>query len=135
MTQHQSFWVALAIRGPFRPSRMANVVIRSNWRDTQAVTTRPQISHMERGESTIEFSLRAGSLPELCVTLRRLSLGWVAHVAGVGAGPGVGRTARQALTAALLPLGDEQTRVVLADIGLLAPSVAVREMDRAVHSA
>ena len=85
---------------------------------------------MERGESTIEFSLRAGSLPELSVTLRRLSLGWVAHVAGVGAGPGVGRTARQALTAALLPLGDEQTRALLADLGLLEPSVAVLLLER-----
>lgn len=90
---------------------------------------------MERGESTIEFSLRAGSRPELSVTLRRLSLGWVADVAGVGAGPGVGRTARQALTAALLPLGDVQTRALLADLGLLEPSIAVLVMERDARSA
>ncbi|MDL2336033.1 MAG: hypothetical protein QFC55_08385, partial [Chloroflexota bacterium] len=84
---------------------------------------------MERGESTIKFSLRAGSRPELSVTLRRLSLGWVAAVAGVGAGPGVGRTARQALTAALLPLGDGETRALLADLGLLEPSVTVLVME------
>ena len=90
---------------------------------------------MERGESTIEFSIRAGSGPELSVTLRRLSLGWVADVAGVGAGPGVGRTARQALTAALLPLGDDETRAFLADLGLLEPSVAVLIMESEARTA
>lgn len=90
---------------------------------------------MERGESTIEFSLRTGDGPVLSVRMRRLSLGWVADVAGVGAGPGVGRTARQALTAALLPLGDEQTRTVLADLGLLGPSLAVLALETAAQSA
>jgi hypothetical protein len=90
---------------------------------------------MERGESTIEFSLRTGDGPVLSVRLRRLSLGWVADVAGVGAGPGVGRTARQALTAALLPLGDDATRVLLADLGLLEPSVAVLALEHAARSA
>jgi hypothetical protein len=90
---------------------------------------------MERGESTIEFSLRAGSGPELSVTLRRLSLGWVAEVAGIGAGPGVGRTARQALTAALLPLGDGEMRAMMADLGLLEPSVAVLVLERDAHIA
>jgi hypothetical protein len=85
---------------------------------------------MERGESTIEFSLRTGDGPVLSVRMRRLSLGWVADVAGVGAGPGVGRTARQALTAALLPLGNDETRALLADLGLLEPSIAVRVMER-----
>jgi hypothetical protein len=90
---------------------------------------------MERGESTIEFRLRAGSLPELSVRLRRLSLGWAADVAGVGAGPGVGRTARAALAAALQPLGDDETRALLADLGLLEPSVAVLVMERDARSA
>jgi hypothetical protein len=90
---------------------------------------------MERGESTIKFSLQAGSRPELSVTLRRLSLGWVADVAGVGAGPGVGRTARQALTAALLPLGDEMTRALLTDLGLLEPSIAVLVLERDARTA
>jgi hypothetical protein len=35
------------------------------------------------------------------------------------------------LIAALLPLGDEQTRTLLADLGLLEPSVAVLVMERA----
>jgi hypothetical protein len=90
---------------------------------------------MERGESTIEFSLRTGDGPGLSVRLRRLSLGWVADVAGVGAGPGVGRTARQALTAALLPLGSGATRALLADLGLLEPSVAVLEIESRRRSA
>ena len=90
---------------------------------------------MERGEPTIEFSLRTGDGPGLSVRLRRLSLGWVADVAGVGAGPGVGRSARQALTAALLPLGDEETRGLLADIGLLEPSVAVGALERTAQPA
>ena len=91
---------------------------------------------MERGESTIVFSLRTGDGPLLSVRLRRLSLGWVADVAGVGAGPGVGRTARQALTAALLPLGNDATRgALLADLGLLEPSVAVLALENAARSA
>ena len=90
---------------------------------------------MERGESTIEFSLRAGNGPELSVRLRRLSLGWAADVAGVGAGPGVARSARQALTAALLPLGDDETRALLADLGLLEPSVAVLVLERDARTA
>lgn len=90
---------------------------------------------MERGESTIEFSLRTGDGPELSVRLRRLSLGWVADVAGVGAGPGVGRTARQALTAALLPLGNDATRGLLADLGLIEPSVAALALEQAARSA
>jgi len=90
---------------------------------------------MERGESTIEFSVRTGDGPALSVRMRRLSLGWVADVAGVGAGPGVGRTARQALTAALLPLGNDATRALLADIGLLEPSAAVLALERTAHSA
>lgn len=90
---------------------------------------------MERGESTIEFSLRTGDGPVLSVRMRRLSLGWVADVAGVGAGPGVGRTARQALTAALLPLGDEETRALMADLGLLEPSMAVLALARAAQTA
>jgi hypothetical protein len=90
---------------------------------------------MEHGESTIEFSLRSGPGSELNVRLRRLSLGWVADVAGVGAGPGVGRTARLALTAALLPLGNDETRALLADLGLLEPSIAVHVMEREAHLA
>jgi hypothetical protein len=89
---------------------------------------------MERGESTIEFSLLPGSGPMLNVRLRRLSLGWVADVAGIGAGPGVGPTARQALAAALLPLGDAIVRELLTDLGLLEPSVAVLNAERAVRA-
>ena len=89
---------------------------------------------MERGES-IEFSLRPGSGPELAIRLRRLSLGWVADVAGTGAGPGVGRSARQALTAALQPLGDAAVRLLLADLGLLEPSLAVVHAEREARAA
>ena len=88
---------------------------------------------MERSGSTIEFSLRPVRGPELEIRLRRLSLGWVADVAGIGAGPGVGRSARQALTAALQPLGDNAVRELLADLGLLEPSVAVVEVERAAN--
>jgi len=85
---------------------------------------------MERGESTIEFRLRPGSGPQLEVRLRRLTRGWVADVAGIGAGPGVGRSARQALTAALQPLGDSTVRALLADLGLLEPSLAILNVER-----
>ena len=85
---------------------------------------------MERSGSTIEFSLRPGSGLMLHVRLRRLSLGWSADVAGIGGGPGVGRSARQALTAALQPLGDPAVRSLLADLGLLEPSLAVLRAER-----
>lgn len=88
---------------------------------------------MERGESTIEFGLRPNGGPLLNVRLRRLSLGWVADVAGVGAGPGVGRTARQALTAALQPLGDPAVRLLLSDLGLLGPSLAIANAEKAAR--
>jgi hypothetical protein len=86
---------------------------------------------MERSKPTIEFTLRPGNGSEVSVHLRRLSLGWSAHAPGVGSGTGVGRTARQALTAALQPLGESAVRALMADLGLLEPSIAVFEVEAA----
>jgi len=90
---------------------------------------------MERSTSTIEFTLRPGNGSAVSVRLRRLSLGWSADVLGVGAQTGVGRSARQALTAALLPLGESAVRALMADVGLLEPSVAVLGLERPVQTA
>ena len=89
---------------------------------------------MERSTSTIEFTLRPANGSAVSVRLRRLSLGWSADVPGVGSGTGVGRTARQALTAALQPLGESALRALMADLGLLEPSVAVVELEGAAGS-
>lgn len=88
---------------------------------------------MERCESTIEFSLRLYGEPMLNIRLRRLSAGWVADVLDVGFAPGVGRSARQALTAALQPLGDSAVRTLFADLGLLGPSLAVANAEKAAR--
>ena len=90
---------------------------------------------MERSKSTIEFTLRPGNGSVVSVRLRRLSLGWSADVPGVGYGTGVGRSARQALTAALQPLGESAVRALMADLGLLEPSVAVVELEGATRGA
>lgn len=86
---------------------------------------------MERSTSTIEFTLRPANGSAVSVRMRRLSLGWSADVPGVGAGTGVGRSARQALTAALQPLGESAVRALMADLGLLEPSIAVLEVEAA----
>jgi hypothetical protein len=90
---------------------------------------------MERSKSTIEFTIRPTAGSEVSVRLRRLSLGWSADVLGVGAGTGVGRSARQALTAALQPLGESAMRALMADLGLLEPSIAVVEADISARGA
>ena len=86
---------------------------------------------MERSVSTIEFTLRPTYGPAVSIRLRRLSAGWAAVVLGSGTGPGVGRSARQALSAALQPLGQPAVTALLTDPGLLAPSVAVLHAERA----
>ncbi len=79
---------------------------------------------MERNERTVEFQLDGLQV--------RLTLAGERWVARVGHSVAVGRSARQALTVALEPLGSASIRALLADLGLLEPSLAVVEME---HSA
>jgi len=87
---------------------------------------------MEVARSTIEFTLTAAGGPAIHVRMRRLPARWLAEVSGPVPTAGLGGSARQALTAALQPLGDVATRVFLADLGLLEPSIAVLEVE-AMH--
>lgn len=82
---------------------------------------------MERSERSVDFTLDG-----LSVRLTLVGERWVARVDGSVA---VGGTARQALLAALEPLGAASIRALLADLGLLAPSIAVAQIDRASSSA
>jgi hypothetical protein len=72
---------------------------------------------MERRESSVEFTLNG-----LSVRLTMAGERWVARVADTVA---VGASARLALTAALELSGAASVRALLADVGLLEPSVAV----------
>ncbi|HUS22474.1 MAG TPA: hypothetical protein VMZ66_10745 [Aeromicrobium sp.] len=85
--------------------------------------------------NVVQFSLRQESAQPLDVCLRRLGPRWVAEVSGPVVGIGLGLTARTALTAALQPLGHPAIRALMADLGLLEPSVAVLELEAATASA
>lgn len=82
---------------------------------------------MERSERSVEF--RLDGLP---VRMTHAGERWVARV---GHSVAVGRTARLALTAALEPVGEASTRALLADLGLLEPSIAVAEIERSARIA
>ena len=82
---------------------------------------------MERNEKTVEFQLDGLHV--------RLTLAGERWVARVGHSVAVGRSARQALTVALEPLGTASIRALLADLGLLEPSIAVAEIERTARMA
>lgn len=93
-------------------------------------------SGMEGTRTSIEFTLRSdGSQGAVSVRLRRLAHGWVAEIGGALSNIGVGGSARQALTAGLQPFGDSAIRALMADLGLLEPSVAVLETEATTRSA
>ena len=96
----------------------------------------PESLGMEGTRTSIEFTLRSdGSQGAVSVRLRRLAHGWVAEVGGALSNIGVGGSARQALTAGLQPFCDSAIRALMADLGLLEPSVAVLEMEAAARPA
>jgi hypothetical protein len=80
---------------------------------------------MERSESSVEFTLNG-----LSVRLTMVGERWVARVADTVA---VGASARLALTAALELSGSASVRAVLADLGLLEPSVRVVALEASVR--
>ena len=86
--------------------------------------------------SVIEFSLTSpGLTSRVDVRLRRLGPRWVAEVACPEPSTGLGNSARLALAAALQPLGDLAMRALMADLGLLEPSVAVLAIEASERSA
>ena len=87
---------------------------------------------METRIVPIEFTLRPdGAVAPVHVRMRKRLERWAAEVSGVQSGVGIGVSAREALTAALEPLGEVQARRLLADLGLIEPSIAVVTMQRA----
>lgn len=86
---------------------------------------------MNEREATIEFTLGPLGDTPVRVGLRRYLDRWVAELVGAGHPLAIGRTAREALTTALAPMGDATAKVLLADLGLLEPSVAVARIERA----
>ena len=88
---------------------------------------------MRSKRTSIDFTLTPLGAPAVQVRLRRRGDRWLAEVSGSGFAGALGASAREALTAALQPLGDNAVRVLLADLGLLEPSVAVIKLD-AVHA-
>ena len=90
---------------------------------------------MDTSRPVIEFTLRPLGRAEVFVRLRRLGHGWSAQASGPASSTGIGETARLALIAALQPLGDRQVRALLADLGLLEPSITVVEIEAALRSA
>ena len=90
---------------------------------------------MSKSQASIEFTLRPEKAAVVRVRLRRIDARWLAEVSSPVSSVGVGASARQALTAALQPLGDIQTRLLFADLGLLEPSVAVLAVEAEARSA
>ena len=82
---------------------------------------------MERSEKSVEFQL--DGLP---VRMTRIGGRWVARVGHCVA---IGSSARSALLAALQLLGKADIRALFADLGLLEPSIAVAEIERAANTA
>ena len=82
--------------------------------------------------ATIAFTLQPSALGHpVSVRLRRTGERWVAQLEGSSTGVGIGGSPRSALQAALEPLGSRVAAMLLADLGLLEPSVRVIELERA----
>lgn len=85
--------------------------------------------------STIRFTLSPEGLGySVGVTLRRAGTRWVARLDGAGA-VGIGASPRAALSAVLKPLGQPALSLLLADLGLLEPSLRVRRLESASQPA
>jgi hypothetical protein len=90
---------------------------------------------MDRTRDWIEFTLHPQHASAVHGRLRRVDVRWLAEVSSPSVSVGVGASARQALIAALQPFGDTATRLLLADLGLLEPSVAVMALEAEARSA
>lgn len=88
---------------------------------------------MDSTQTVVDFTLQPAGMAPVRVLLRRAGTRWIARVDdGVVT---VGGSARVALIAALEPLGQRRVTVLLADLGLLEPSLAVMEIESAHASA
>jgi hypothetical protein len=86
---------------------------------------------MVTADGQIQFTLEpAAPLPSVDVRMRRFGERWVAEVGGDQPNVGIASTPREALTAALSPLGERSVTLLLADLSLLEPSCEVLELQR-----
>lgn len=87
---------------------------------------------MSTAEGTIQFTLQPASpMPAITVRMRRFGERWVAEAQSELPNVGIAQTPRQALAAALAPLGAIAVKVLLADLTLLEPSCQIIELERA----
>jgi hypothetical protein len=87
---------------------------------------------MVNADGQIQFTITpVAPLPAVEVRMRRFGERWVAQAGPVSPSVGVACTPREALAAALAPLGERTTRLLLADLSLLEPSVEVAALARA----
>ena len=81
---------------------------------------------MVNADGQIQFTITpVAPLPAVEVRMRRLGERWVAEAGPGSPSVGVARSPREALAAALAPLGERATRLLMADLTLLEPSVDV----------
>jgi hypothetical protein len=86
---------------------------------------------MTAAEGSIQFTLQPASpLPAIAVRMRRFGERWVAEAETDMPNVGVALSPREALTAALSPLGEVIVRALLADLSLLEPSCQIIELER-----
>jgi hypothetical protein len=102
------------------------------WRDTLAVMKATESPLMNRdGTVSVRFRLDA---PGFAVDVHVRSVGerWMAAAEIDGkTDVGIGRTARQALEASLVSLGQRVAAACLQDLALLGPSVEIARQQRA----
>ena len=87
---------------------------------------------MVNADGQIQFTLTpVAPLPAVEVRMRRYGERWVAQAGTASPIVGVASSPREALAAALVPLGEDAVRLMLADLALLEPSVDVAQLERA----
>ena len=80
---------------------------------------------------TVEFTLPSpGSGGPLDVRMRRTGERWAVSVTGESETTAIALSARQALAAALAPLGEPAVKQLLADLRLLEPSCRIVALER-----
>ena len=87
---------------------------------------------MVNADGQIQFTLTpAAPLPAVEVRMRRFGERWVAEADCASPNVGVACSPREALAAALAPLGEWAIRRLMADLSLLQPSIEVAQQERA----
>ena len=89
---------------------------------------------MSETRAAIDFTLQAPGWAAVNVRLRRSGERWAAEVAGDVSAIGIATSPRGALMAALEPLGPSAVTRLMADPGLLEPSLRVIELETAVSA-